>query len=166
LQWISPLSLRRLTRIEAARICVAPNITALTQSAKNSLISAPCVVDGQANSRNRFVYSIGEWGKAAMDSTLRDLTVDELERVVGGDAPHGAGAATEEDRGCEKTFLYRDWDTGLLANSLPVVAVLGMMGTRNQPAAALRRFPLRSVSQFAHLIDKVLNRPSAPASCA
>jgi hypothetical protein len=32
-----------------------------------------------------------------MDSTLRDLTVDELERVVRGDAPRGAGCATEED---------------------------------------------------------------------
>jgi len=33
-----------------------------------------------------------------MDLTLRDLNADELERVVGGDAPVGAGCATEEDR--------------------------------------------------------------------
>ncbi len=32
-----------------------------------------------------------------MDVTIRDLTVDELERVVGGDAPRGAGCATEEE---------------------------------------------------------------------
>ena len=33
-----------------------------------------------------------------MDLALRELTVDELERVGGGDAPRGAGCATEEDR--------------------------------------------------------------------
>jgi hypothetical protein len=32
-----------------------------------------------------------------MDVSIRDLTVDELERVIGGDAPRGAGCATEED---------------------------------------------------------------------
>ncbi|HET8920805.1 MAG TPA: hypothetical protein VFN27_14155 [Xanthobacteraceae bacterium] len=30
-----------------------------------------------------------------MDLTIRDLTVDELERVVGGDAPVGAGTDDE-----------------------------------------------------------------------
>ena len=33
-----------------------------------------------------------------MDMTLRDLTAEELEIVVGGDAPRGAGCQTEEDR--------------------------------------------------------------------
>jgi len=30
--------------------------------------------------------------------TIRELTIDELESVAGGDAPHGAGASTEEER--------------------------------------------------------------------
>ncbi len=33
-----------------------------------------------------------------MDLTIRKLNADELEHVVGGDAPRGAGCATEEDR--------------------------------------------------------------------
>ena len=41
---------------------------------------------------------LGDLGDTAMDLTLRDLNADELERVVGGDAPVGAGCATEEDR--------------------------------------------------------------------
>jgi hypothetical protein len=32
-----------------------------------------------------------------MDPTIRDLTIGELELVVGGDAPRGAGCATEEE---------------------------------------------------------------------
>jgi hypothetical protein len=56
------------------------------------------VVDCAANPRNLFVYSTWGLGSAAMDTTIRDLSVDELERVVGGDAPVGAGCATEEER--------------------------------------------------------------------
>jgi hypothetical protein len=32
-----------------------------------------------------------------MDLAIRDLNADELELVAGGDAPRGAGCATEED---------------------------------------------------------------------
>jgi hypothetical protein len=31
-----------------------------------------------------------------MDMAIRDLTADELERVVGGDAPNGAGTADDD----------------------------------------------------------------------
>src|SRR5262249_1541041 len=65
-------------------------------------LGCACAVDCGINPRNVFGYSIGTWGNAAMNVTIRDLSTDELECVVGGDAPRGAGCATEEGvRGVE-----------------------------------------------------------------
>jgi hypothetical protein len=76
----------------------APEGSAISQfSAKNSPVWRRDVVDRAANPRNSFVYSIGGLGNAAMDLAIRDLNADELELVAGGDAPRGAGCATEED---------------------------------------------------------------------
>jgi hypothetical protein len=61
------------------------------------------VVDCAANPRNVFVYSIGVGRNAAMDLAIRELTVDELERVVGGDAPVGT-TATDNDMCTAMTF--------------------------------------------------------------
>ncbi|HEV3161347.1 MAG TPA: hypothetical protein VGZ89_15365 [Xanthobacteraceae bacterium] len=41
-----------------------------------------------------FLFITLGMGNAAMDMTLRDLTADELERVVGGDAHLGEGICT------------------------------------------------------------------------
>jgi hypothetical protein len=76
-----------------ARLCINTG----SEDAKSSLVRLRRIVGCNANSRNGLVYSTGECGNAAMDMAIRDLTTDELERVVGGDAPHGAGCATEED---------------------------------------------------------------------
>src|ERR1700751_400105 len=82
-------------RFESKRLQFASShIMALTQCAKNSPVWRRDVVDCAANPRNVFCLLHWGWGNAAMDMTLRDLTADELERVVGGDAHLGEGICT------------------------------------------------------------------------
>jgi hypothetical protein len=46
------------------------------------------------------LYVALDWRGFIMNIAIRDLTFDELERVVGGDAQRGAGAADDDSPTC------------------------------------------------------------------